>query len=248
MFTLIQISDCHFARDPQASYRGENADRNLARLQVGIAAMAPDALVLTGDISEDGSRESYQRVAEQVRPWAPLRAWLPGNHDEKSAMAEVLAEPDFTAGPVLDWGGWRLVLLDSTLDDRGDGAVDDQRLAPLDAVSLSVSSDRPSLAFIHHQPMPVNAPWIDKYGMANAELLWKRLADTTVRAVGFGHVHQAFKAEKNGIVCLSAPSTVANSQAEMEKFTPDPTGPKARWYRLHADGRWQTGLISAGMN
>jgi len=247
MFTLVQISDCHFARDPESLYRDENADRNLARLRVGVEAMAPDGLVLSGDISEDGSIESYQRVAGQVRGWAPLRAWLPGNHDNKAAMAEVLCEPDFDAGPVLDWGGWRIVLLDSAFGDRGDGTVDEARLAPLEAVR-SEASDRPALAFIHHQPMPVNAPWIDKYGMANSELLWRRLAGTRVQAVGFGHVHQVFKAEKNGIVCLSAPSTVANSLAEMDVFTPDPTGPKARWYRLHDNGRWQTGLISAGMN
>jgi len=247
MFTLIQISDCHFAADPNASYRGENADRNLARLQAGVTSLAPDGLVLSGDISEDGSIESYQRVAKQVLPWAPRRAWLPGNHDKKSAMAEVLREPDFTSGPVLDWGGWRLVLLDSAFGDRGDGMVDEERLAPLDAVQKT-ANNHPAIAFIHHQPIPVNAAWIDKYGMANTALLWKRLADSNVLAVGFGHVHQAFKGEHQGIVCLSAPSTVANSQAATETFTPDPTGPKARWYRLHSDGRWQTGLISAGMN
>jgi Icc protein len=247
MFTLIQISDCHFSSDPAALYRGENADRNLARLQVGIDAMAPDGLVLSGDISEDGSTDSYQRVADLIRDWAPRRAWLPGNHDNKAAMADVLSAPDFDAGPVLDWGGWRIVLLDSAFGDRGDGIVDEARLAPLKSVGTS-SCDRPALAFIHHQPLPINAPWIDKYGLGQSELLWQHLADTQVRAVGFGHVHQAFMGERDGIVCLSAPSTVANSQAETEVFTPDPTGPKARWYRLHENGRWQTGLISAGMN
>jgi len=247
MFTLIQISDCHFSRDPAATYRGENADHNLARLQAAIEAMAPDGLVLSGDVSEDGSIESYKRVAEQVRAWAPLRAWLPGNHDKKDAMAKVLCRPDFDAGPVLDWGGWRIVLLDSAFGDRGDGIVDEARLAPLTSVKTD-GCNRPALAFIHHQPMPVNAPWIDKYGLGQSELLWQNLADTRVKALGFGHIHQAFIGERDGIVCLSAPSTVANSQAETEVFTPDPTGPKARWYRLHEDGRWQTGLISAGMN
>jgi len=247
MFTLIQISDCHFARDPKATYRGENADRNLGRLRMGVEAMAADGLVLSGDISEDGSIESYERAADQVRDWAPLCAWLPGNHDNKTAMAEALSEPDFLRGPVLDWGGWRLVLLDSAFGDRGDGTVDDDRLKPLDAVRAE-TSERPALAFIHHQPVPVGAPWIDKYGMAHSDLLWERLAGTRVKAVGFGHVHQAFIGERDGVVCLSAPSTVANSQAATTVFTPDPTGPKARWYRLYEDGRWQTGLISAGMS
>ncbi|AKS43405.1 metallophosphoesterase [Wenzhouxiangella marina] len=244
MFTLVQISDCHLAADQQASYRGENADRNLKRLLPGIAALAPDGLVMSGDLSEDASPESYARLAEIVKPMAPKRAWLPGNHDDRAVAAEVLAEPDFLAGPVLDWGGWQLVLLDSAEADRPAGVVSDARLAPLE----QLDGERPALVFIHHQPLPVNAPWIDKYPLTQAERFWAKIDSQTVRAVAFGHVHQAFKGEKNGVVCLSCPSTVANSQAETERFTPDPTGPKARWYRLHEDGRWQTGLISAGMN
>jgi len=244
MFTLIQLSDCHLARDPSADYRGQNADVNLQRLFPAIRAFSPDGIVLSGDLSEDASVGSYQRAAALISPLAPRLAWLPGNHDDRAVMAEQLPKPHFEAGPLLDWGGWQIVLLDSAVPDQPSGLVDQQRLEPLD----QLDQQRPALAFIHHQPLPVDAPWIDKYGLKESELLWQRLAGGPVQAIGFGHVHQAFIGERAGIACLSAPSSVANSQSGTERFTPDPTGPKARWYRLHPDGRWQTGLISAGMN
>ncbi len=241
MFTLLQLSDCHLSADPEARYRGESPDANLKRLLPACRALSPDGLILSGDVSEDASPESYRRIADLLRDLAPNRAWLPGNHDERDVMAEHLGT-DYDAGPLLKWGGWEIVLLDSARPDDPRGHLDQDRLAPL----ASLSGQAPALAFIHHQPIPVHAPWIDKYGMIEPDLLWQRLDAHTIKAIGFGHVHQAFVGQHQGITCLSAPSTVANSQAETERFTPDPTGPKARWYRLRVDGAWSTGLISAG--
>lgn len=242
--TLIQLSDCHWSADPNALYRGENPDRNLARLLPACRAFRPDALVLSGDLAEDASEAAYQRLADTLDGLAPQIGWLPGNHDDRRVMQPVFDNKGFSAGPIMTLGGWQLVLLDSTEPDRPDGEVNEERLAPLS----QLDNAKPALAFIHHQPVPVNAPWIDKYRLVNPEVFWQAIDPAVVRGVGFGHVHQAFVGEYQGVRCLSAPSTVANSQAETERFTPDPTGPKARWYRLHADGRWQTGLISVGMN
>ncbi|TVQ27977.1 MAG: hypothetical protein EA370_17200 [Wenzhouxiangella sp.] len=241
MFTLLQLTDCHLSADPDASYRGENPDTNLKRLLPACRALSPDGLILSGDVSEDASPESYRRIAGLLEDLAPRRAWLPGNHDEREIMAEHLG-PDFDPGPLLKWGGWEVVLLDSARADDPRGHLDDQRLAPLEALS----GQAPAMVFIHHQPIPVNAHWIDKYGMIEPERLWQRLDPNQVKAIAFGHVHQAFVGEHRGIQCLSAPSTVANSQAETQRFTPDPTGPKARWYKLWPEGRWLTGLVSVG--
>lgn len=242
-FLLLQLSDSHLSADPEASYRGENADANLKRLLPACRLLKPDGVVLTGDVSEDGSIESYQRVPVLLEGLSERVAWIPGNHDERERMSAVFGPAGYTEGPRLAWGGWQILLLDSARPDRPEGHLDERRLAPLD----QMVPGQPALVFVHHQPLPVESPWIDKYPLTEPENLWQRLDSDTVRAIGFGHVHQAFKAEKNGIVCLSAPSTVANSQPGMDKFTPDPTGPKARWYRLHEDGRWQTGLVSVGM-
>ena len=241
-FTLLQLSDCHLSADPAAEYRGQNADANLARLLPACRLLAPDGVVLSGDIAEDGSSAAYERAGDLIEGLAPCTAWVPGNHDEHSVMAEVFEGLGYQAGPKLEWGGWQIALLDSAVPHRPEGHLDEVRLAPLEALD----EDRPALVFIHHQPVPVDSPWIDKYPLVAPEQLWARMNPETVRCVAFGHVHQAFSGEKKGIACLSAPSTVANSQPGMARFTHDPTGPKARWFRLWPDGRWLSGILSAG--
>ena len=241
-FTLLQLSDCHLSADPNAVYRGQNADANLQSLLPACRVFAPDGVVLSGDVAEDGSAQAYRRAAEAVKTLAPQTAWIPGNHDDRPCMARVFDEFGFSAGPRLDWGGWQILLLDSARPNRPEGHLDDQRLAPLDLLR----TDQPALVFVHHQPLPVGSPWIDKYPLTAPDQLWQRLPPETVKAVGFGHVHQAFSGLHKGIACLSAPSTVANSQPGMQRFTLDPTGPKARWFKLWPDGRWLSGLVSAG--
>ena len=241
-FTLLQLSDCHLSADPAASYRGQNADANLARLLPACRLMAPDGVMLSGDIAEDGSSEAYGRAAAMIDGLAPRTAWIPGNHDERSVMAEVFEAVGFEAGPRLEWGGWQIALLDSAVPHRPEGHLDEARLAPL----AGLDEARPALVFVHHQPVPVDSPWIDKYPLIEPEQLWARLNPESVRCVAFGHVHQAFRGENNGIACLSAPSTAANGQPGMARFTYDPTGPKARWFRLWPDGRWLSGIVSAG--
>lgn len=241
-FTLLQLSDSHLSADPAASYRGQNADANLLRLLPACRLLAPDGLVLSGDVAEDASTEAYERAGRMLDGLAPRTAWIPGNHDDRAVMEPIFDRLGYQAGPVLEWGGWQIVLLDSAVPNRPEGHLDDSRLAPLD----ELAPERPALVFVHHQPLSVGSPWIDKYPLTEPARLWARLNATTVKIVAFGHVHQAFSGEQDGIPCRSAPSTVANGQPGTARFTYDPTGPKARWYRLWPDGRWRSGIVSAG--
>jgi 3',5'-cyclic-AMP phosphodiesterase len=237
-FSLVQLSDCHVSADPDTPYRDCPPLDNLKRLAPIVANLAPDAIVLSGDVSEDGSKASYEMVADLVGEWGRPIAWLPGNHDERPVMEEVLDRPGFVAGPLCHFGGWQVVLLDSAWHDRPEGELDEERLAPLD----ELDGEQPALVFVHHQPIAIGSPWIDKYPLIDNHLLWNRLDSNVVRAVAFGHVHQAFAGEHRGISCLAAPSTVANSYRETPKFTLDDSGPGLRWFRLWPDGKWQSGV------
>jgi len=241
-FTLLQLSDCHLSADPFAEYRGQNPDANLKSLLPACRLLAADGLVLSGDVAEDASAQAYERAAAMVEGLAPRTAWIPGNHDERGVMAGVFGPAGFSEGPILNWGGWQIVLLDSAVPDRPEGHLDEARLCPLDALK----SEQPAMVFVHHQPLAVDSPWIDKYPLTEPDRLWGRLDPRVVKIVAFGHVHQAFSGDANGIACLSAPSSVANSQPGMARFALDPTGPKARWFRLWPTGCWSGGIVSPG--
>ncbi|MDX1625246.1 MAG: metallophosphoesterase [Wenzhouxiangellaceae bacterium] len=243
---LLQVSDCHLAADAAADYRGRDADANLQALDAAVRAFAPDRLVLTGDLSEDGSEESYRRIADWAGAWRLPVAWLPGNHDDREVMAPIFAEAGFDAGPVVTLGEWQLLLLDSAWPGRPEGELDDERLAAFDALEAG----RRTGIFVHHQPLPVGAPWIDRVGMEAADRLWQRIDDAPgVQFVAFGHVHQRFRSERGPgsrpVPCLGAPSSAANSLPGTDKFAGCETEPMARWFVLSRDG-FRSGILAPG--
>ena len=243
-FTLIQLSDAHFLADPQGLYRNQNPDACLAQLKPALKALKPDGLVLTGDMAEDGSKAAYERVVAHLEGLAPQVGWIPGNHDDVDEMASVFGSAGYDSGPLLHWGGWRLALLNSVVENDPAGELNQDQLSLLDSLG---QDPQPTLLFVHHQPMAVQSPWIDRFPLRSPEKLMNRLDPQWAHAVAFGHVHQVFSAVHEGVQYLSAPATSVNSQAQMERFTVDPTGPKARWFRLMPEGRWATGVVSAGM-
>ena len=238
---LLQVSDCHLARDPAAAYRGQNADANLERLTDAARRWAPDLLVLTGDLSEDASVESYCRIRDWAGRFGCPVAWIPGNHDERDAMSPVFDEARFQSGPVVAVGGWSLALLDSAWPNDPGGELDDARLKALD----ELEGDRPAGVFVHHQPTPVGAAWIDKVGMRAAERLWARIGKLpSVRFIAFGHVHQRFRQQVEGVECLACPSTAANSLPATARFTAGETTPMVRWFELNETG-FRSGYLAA---
>lgn len=238
---LLQVSDCHLARDPAAAYRGRNADAGLDQLTDAARRWAPDLLMLTGDLSEDASPESYCRIRDWARRIECAVAWIPGNHDQREAMLPVFEDAGFESGPVVDAGRWQLALLDSAWPNDPAGELDDTRLAPLDGLD----SSRPAGIFVHHQPVPVGAAWIDKVGMRAPERLWSRVRKLpSARFIAFGHVHQRFRRQISGVECLACPSTSANTLPGTARFAPGETTPMARWFVL-AETDFSSGYLAA---
>lgn len=243
-FRLAQISDCHLPASADTSYRGLKSDPGLAAVIDTLAAWQPHALLITGDLSEDASEASYSRLAERVAQLNVPVCVIPGNHDDPARM-----QPYFPNGPyggplVFEAGGWKLLLLNSARAGRIDGSI-----APEDLQKLgeTLQGDAYCLLALHHQPVAIGSPWIDKYMLQQPQdLLDCVAAHSQIRAVVWGHVHQPFETQIGKTRFMSAPSTAANSLPECARFTLDPAGPACRWLELFDDGHLETGILRAG--
>jgi Icc protein len=240
---VIQLSDCHVSADPDALYRGQSADANFQKVLRLAGQWNPALLLLSGDVSEDGSRESYERISGLLaRTGVPVLA-LPGNHDVVEVMGRYFPLGPWDGPHVMEIENWQLVLLDSTEPDCISGSFSATNLEQIRA-SLNDNGRKHTLVALHHQPVEVGAPWIDRYMLESPARFFEVIDQSSrVRCISWGHVHHDFQVQRNGVTLLGAPSTVANSIPGTQRFTLDPAGPACRWLELSARGEVNTGLL-----
>src|SRR5215467_2066813 len=241
---LTQFTDPHL-------YGGEHETlRGVATLPALQAALAharardwpPDALLVTGDLVQDdpGGYAHFRRIFGNLG--RPVLC-LPGNHDEPRAMRAELAGAPFVLGGHVDFGRWRVVLLDSCLPGSASGALSAETLAALDA-ALAGAAGRHCLVCLHHHPVPMSSRWLDRVGLTNAaEFLHTLDAHRNVRAVLWGHVHQAYDGVRKGVRLLATPSTCAQFLPHSDDFAVDRRPPGYRTLELRADGSLLTEVV-----
>lgn len=233
---IVQLTDCHLYAALDGAKRGFRSWDSLRAVLDAVASEQADLLLLTGDLSEDGSPASYRRLAAWLAELGlPLRA-LPGNHDDPEAMAAAL--PKGCMERVLDLGPWRSVLLHSRVPGQVGGA-----LAAAELERLAAAADAPThlLVALHHHVLPVGSAWIDALGLEDPPALRAQLARCSgVRAVLSGHIHQEADQLADGIRYLTCPSTCWQFLPGSATFTIDPRPPGYRVVELADDGSLAT--------
>ena len=193
---ILHISDLHLGRS--------EASEPLTSLRDLIPALAPEILVVTGDLTHRGRRAELERARELLESLAlPLLA-VPGNHDipyvfptrftrtrEEWERAFGTAEPIYTSDRVAIAGlnsvrPWRQQggLVEMSQLDRVASKLERAPLRALRAVALH-----------HHLAAP---PWraARKRPLRRRDLVLQRLASAGVELILSGHVHQSAVAER----------------------------------------------------
>jgi len=241
---FIQISDCHLGPLTSEALLGLNTDESLHDVLNLIAEKetAFDYMVCTGDIASAGHESCYRRFVAIVRQYfsEPL-AWLPGNHDSADIMATVEL-PMMPESRAIELGNWLVVLLDSVVPFKVHGNFEQAELDYLEQM-LSTHPDKHIMVMLHHQPVPVGSKWIDQYIVQNADAFFAVIDRfPQVKAIVWGHVHQDFTSQRNGVELIATPSTCVQFKPLCDDFTVDTLMPGYRWFDLGDDGSLSTGI------
>ena len=240
---LVQLSDSHLFAEADGTLLGMNTRESLQRVIGLVREQQPqiDLVLATGDLSQDGTLESYQQFRDLTRQIDAPARWIPGNHDEPQIMAHAAEHSDLLE-PVVDVGNWRVTLLDSAVPGSVPGYLQDQQLQLL-AQALSEAPNRHHLVCFHHHPVSIGCAWMEPIGLRNPDALFAVLDRfPQVKAVLWGHVHQEVDRERNGVRLLASPSTCVQFAPGSEDFKVSSEAPGYRWLRLHADGSLETGV------
>ena len=242
---ISQIRDCHLPENPEQTYLGINPRRCLQELILKVKALTPELLLATGDLSEDGSEVSYQALQEIFRQLGVPVLALPGNHDNPELLAEAFPGSPVNTMVASSHGAWKVIRLNSCLPGKPEGRLSEMTVLALEKF-LRHYADSPTIIALHHQPIEIGSPWIDKYRLFDSRN-FLRLVDQnpSIRAVTWGHVHQVFETTRNGTHMLGCPSSAINGQTVAPRFTPDIIGPACRWLELREDKTVLSGIIRA---
>lgn len=249
MTTILQISDTHIVA-PGGLVAGrldtaDALDRLVARIgairhQIGVL----DAVLVSGDLSDDGSAESYDHFKKLIAPLeVPLHV-IPGNHDARAPMRAAFADHIPNAGPI-NWGHRigeiYLIGLDTLVEGQKHGTLTPATLTFLRA-ALVRANGAPVLLALHHPPFPSGIRFMDDIGLTNQQ-------DFTDAVGGYagelrivcGHIHTMMIQTVAGHVGVSAPSP--NSTFAYDRRPDAPVG-----FHTQEDGcllhRWDGGFQS----
>lgn len=234
---LVQITDTHLEQQPGGTLLGMDTDASLGHVLdlVRRAPQAPDLLLVTGDVANHPSAEVYRRAREAFDSLGLPWVWLPGNHDEFDLMQRVLGRGAAMVRAVRT-PSWQVLLLDSSVPGEVPGHLGAEELEVLDTL-LAEAPTLHALVCVHHQPVPVGCAWLDEQMVADAEEFFAVLRrHPQVRMVLWGHVHQAFTGERDGIALRATPSTCIQFAPASAGFRLDEQSPGLRWLDLAPDG------------
>lgn len=202
-----------------------------------------DAILVSGDIVQDESRAGYQLFRAEMERLDVSVFCLPGNHDDPKLMDEILSGAPFQFCGSQRLGNWSLILLNTFLTGEDAGGLGARRLEAL-AVSLKEHESQHTIVCMHHQPLNMGSAWLDGVGLRDAEQFLTVLdSSPNVRAVLWGHVHQASDRTRRNVRFLSAPSTCSQFLPSSDFFAIDSRPPGMRWLTLYPDGQIQTKVV-----
>lgn len=246
---LAHLSDLH-VRPPGVRAYGVVESTMLTERALRAVAMLrprPDAVVISGDLTDCGLATEYQVLAPLLRRHLRgMRVYLiPGNHDRRgnfrAALGEfpgVCADPEFVQYAVDDLP-LRLVMLDSVVPGAGHGELCAARLDWLDA-TLSAAPHRPTMLVMHHPPILCGLKLADAINLHAADRLAGVLArHTQVERILCGHHHRPITGRLGHVIVCAAPSIAHQSEValtdDLGRFVLEP--PAFQLHLLMPDGQ-----------
>jgi Icc protein len=214
---IAQLSDPHFVPKDMRLFGRLDTAGYLERAVAHLNALAPDGVLITGDLTNDGDEAVYAEAAAIVeRLRAPFFV-LTGNHDDRELMRQRFGAgylPD--SGPLcyaIDRFAVRLIALDTLVPGETWGRLGPGQLAWLDA-RLAETPGKPTMVALHHPPFRTGIGHLDWSMLRDADALASVIGrHRQVERVVCGHVHRPIQRRFAGTLAQTAPSCA--HQAEL---------------------------------
>ena len=168
---LLQLSDLHIREPGRLAYGRIDTAPFLARAVQNILELPqqPDAIVITGDLTDFGRPQEYAHLRALLAPLPMPVYLLPGNHDDRAQLRAAFADHTYLGDdgfvqysvPV---GPIQLIALDTVVPGASGGSLCSERLDWLQA-ELAHHRGRPVVIAMHHPPFQTLIGHMDEIGL-----------------------------------------------------------------------------------
>ncbi|PKF79228.1 3',5'-cyclic-AMP phosphodiesterase [Vibrio sp. vnigr-6D03] len=248
---LLQITDTHLFEPEDGCLLSVNTQDSFHAVVNTVISrkLEFEAILATGDISQDHTAASYQKFEEGIAPLKKPCFWLPGNHDFKPGMHSIFPSTQIkTTSHVVLNNKWQIILLDSQVEGVPHGRLSQEQLDLLES-KLTEFPDHRTIVLLHHHPVLVGSHWLDQHTLKDADDFWSVLSHhQNVEAVLCGHVHQDFDVMYQGVRVVATPSTCVQFKPNSDDFALDNESPGWRMLTLTREGelKLEVGRLSDG--
>ena len=220
---LIHLTDTHITLEGEA-IQGRDPHEHFAQAIAHINNHHADAefAVITGDLTNWGEVEAYQRLKELLSALTMPQRLLIGNHDDRANFREVfktVAHDDYGFIQYAeDTGIGRFLFLDTNEPGTHAGHYGPERIDWLTS-ELERAVGRPVYIFMHHPPMRVQSRPLDMIGLTDEALFRGALEGHRdhIRHIFFGHCHLPLAGSYLGIPFSSLRGTNHQSWVDFDE-------------------------------
>lgn len=199
---ILMISDTHFSKNNSLLFNKYDVENSIGKLKDKINLENPDYIFLLGDISQDGSIESYIKVKNFFAQFNCPKYVIMGNHDSediKNMLDDKIIRTDY-----LDIQNHRFIFLSSYKGlGFGEGYISE---IELEKIKKYFNSNMQNYLLIHHHFIKTNGI-MDKAILENHLHFCEYISKFDIKAVFHGHVHNPYSTALGNIVIYANPST-----------------------------------------
>jgi 3',5'-cyclic-AMP phosphodiesterase len=253
---LVQLTDPHIREPGRLAYGRIDTAPYLRRAVQTVLRLrqVPDAVVITGDLSDFGRAAEYTHLAELLAPLDMPVYLMPGNHDDRDQLRRSFPAHTYlgTSGFVqysVKVGSLRLLTIDTCVPGHSHGTLCAQRLRWLEA-QLDACRNEPVVIAMHHPPFRTLIGHMDKIGLleGSAELEALVARCPNVERVICGHLHRPIDVRFGGTVASTSPAPGHQVALDLDPDAPSAWMLEPPGFRVHAwDGeRLLTHLAASG--
>ena len=239
---LLQLSDLHIREPGRLAYGRLDTAPYLRQAVDTILRLPqqPDAVVLTGDLTDFGRAAEYAHLRSLLAPLAMPLYLMPGNHDDREQLRASFSDHAYLGGCgfvqfSVAVGDLQLIAIDTVVPAASHGSLCGQRLQWL-ADTLDQHRDRPVVIAMHHPPFPTLIGHMDEIGLLQgaAELEALVARHPNVERVICGHLHRSIQVRFGGTLAMTVPSPAHQVCLDLAPDAPSAWSLEPPGFALHA--------------